>query len=175
MVLIFLKNDQQLYFSKKINLKLPFLLVSQHPVTTEYEHAEKHFLNTLNAELSYQSVLENGQIAIYGPPIYGLAGGMTIGSTDNDVHQFLISNIYGFSCIYLQRSYIENFVGLTLSNISTNASTNGISTNYNFRTYSQKLGLYSKENSDRIRKLSTSRISLLKNQQHLKRIICKNI
>ena len=119
-------------------------------------------LNTLNAELSYQSVLENGQIAIYGPPIYGLAGGMTIGSTDNDVHQFLISNIYGFSCIYLQRSYIENFVGLTLSNISTNASTNGISTNYNFRTYSQKLGLYSKENSDRIRKLSTSRISLLK-------------
>jgi UDP-hydrolysing UDP-N-acetyl-D-glucosamine 2-epimerase len=32
-----------------LDLKLPFLLVSQHPVTTEYEHAEKHFLNTLNA------------------------------------------------------------------------------------------------------------------------------
>jgi UDP-hydrolysing UDP-N-acetyl-D-glucosamine 2-epimerase len=32
-----------------LDLKKPFLLVSQHPVTTEYEEAEKHFLNTLKA------------------------------------------------------------------------------------------------------------------------------
>ena len=32
-----------------IDLKKPFLIVSQHPVTTEYENTEKHFLNTLRA------------------------------------------------------------------------------------------------------------------------------
>lgn len=32
-----------------IDLTKPFLIVSQHPVTTEYENAEKHFLNTLKA------------------------------------------------------------------------------------------------------------------------------
>lgn len=32
-----------------LDLKKPFLLVSQHPVTTEYEDSEKHFLNTLKA------------------------------------------------------------------------------------------------------------------------------
>jgi UDP-hydrolysing UDP-N-acetyl-D-glucosamine 2-epimerase len=32
-----------------INLKKPFLLVSQHPVTSEYDKTDSHFLNTLRA------------------------------------------------------------------------------------------------------------------------------
>lgn len=32
-----------------IDLNKPFLMVSQHPVTTEYEYIEKHFLNTIKA------------------------------------------------------------------------------------------------------------------------------
>jgi len=119
-------------------------------------------INTITAETSYQSVLENGQISIYGPPICGLAGGLTIGLTDNDIHTFFTQNVYGFACAVLPKNYIDNYTGLILSSISTNGSVNGVSTNYNFRTYSQKLGIYSKENADRIKQFSTSRISLLK-------------
>ena len=32
-----------------IDLQKPFLLISQHPVTTEYDKTAKHFLNTLKA------------------------------------------------------------------------------------------------------------------------------
>jgi hypothetical protein len=119
-------------------------------------------LNTMSSELSYQPILENGQVSVYGPPLFGLGGGMVLGVTDNDVHASLISKVYGFNCVSLQKNYIDNYMGLTLSNISTYASTNGVSTNYSFRTYSQKLGIYSKENAERIKRFSTSRISLFK-------------
>jgi hypothetical protein len=119
-------------------------------------------LNTLSAELSYQSILENGQVSVYGPPLFGLGGSMMMGVTDSDIHNLLGANIYGFNCLYLNKAYIESYAGLTLSNISTYGSTNGVSTNYSFRTYSQKLGIYSKENADRIKQFSTSRISLMK-------------
>ena len=48
--------------------------------------------------------------------------------------------------------------GPIITNIQTNIGQGGISTTYSFRTYTRKLGLFNKENSDRIKKLAADNI-----------------
>jgi hypothetical protein len=58
---------------------------------------------------------------------------------------------------------IKSPPGPIISNIQCSIGQNGISTSYNFRTYTRKIGLFNKEESDRIKKISS--INLKRNKQ----------
>jgi len=118
--------------------------------------------NTIESENSFQTVLENGQLSIAGPPIFGLCGNYITGVTDSDVYGINLRNFYGYSYETISSKISNSYYGLVLSNLSLNVSANNVTTNYSFRTYSPKLGLYNKENSDRIKQFTLSRINLAK-------------
>lgn len=63
--------------------------------------------------------------------------------------------IYKTIAIALDSSYNS---GPIITNIQTNIGQGGISTTYSFRTYTRKLGLFNKENSDRIKKMAADNI-----------------
>jgi len=126
-------------------------------------------INDILTNVSYQTKLEQGSLSIASLPLFGLAGNMTVGVTDNDWHRLETGTFLGFKYNYLvypfnNPSKINNlsYNGITISNININVSNNNLSTTYSFRTYSPKLGLFNKENSDRIKEFSNSRLSLAK-------------
>jgi len=136
-------------------------------------------LGKIASEATFQTVMENGQISVFGAPIFGLAGGLQIGLTDNDVHEIINQTFSTTQYITAQQSNPNTYIGLVISSINMSISPNNVSTNYSFRTYSQKLGLYSKENADRLRQFSSSRIAFAKKiadaQQEFERKITNEI
>ena len=119
-------------------------------------------LNTMKSELSYQTVVENGRISANGLPLFGIAGGFKQGITDNAAHQSIYNTYYDIICLNAVDRTESSYIGFVLSGISINVGSSDVTTNYNFSTYSPKLGLYNKENADRIKQIATSRISLYK-------------
>jgi hypothetical protein len=136
-------------------------------------------LSKIASEATFQTVMENGQVSVFGVPIFGLGGGLQIGVTDNDAHTFVIQTFSTTSYITAQQSNPGSYAGLVISSINISISPNNVSTNYSFRTYSQKLGLYNKENADRLRQFSSSRIAFAKKiadaQQEFERKIVNEI
>lgn len=123
--------------------------------------------------ISYQTRLEQGSISIASLPLFGLAGNMdfNFNLTDSDTHTAINDTFMGLG--YSRLVYCpndtnsppnrspDNYNGLVISNMGINLS-NTISTTYNFRTYSPKLGLFNKENSDRLKEFSSSVLSFNK-------------
>ena len=131
---------------------------------------------------TYQGVLEQGQLTIAGPPMFGLGGELGIenppvnrvlsstqilinGAIYNTVvkhidyidYKFVSStnlsyNIIGASALILPS------LGPVISNINISTS-DTMTTSYSFKTYSPKIGLYNKENSDRLKQYASDRLS----------------
>lgn len=123
---------------------------------------DKVVLAKIASEATFQTVMENGQVSINGTPIFGMSGGLQIGVTDNDAHELDYQTFSTTSYMIAKKNIPSTYVGLVISSINMNVSANNVSTGYTFRTFSQKLGLYSKENADRLRQFSASRISFAK-------------
>lgn len=143
-------------------------------------YLDQAVLNKMAAEATFQTVMENGQISIFGTPVFGMSGGLQPHLTDNDAHNIENQRFSNVSYIIApKKTYSESYAGLVISSINTSISPNNVSTNYTFRTFSQKLGLYNKENADRLRKFSSSRISFAKKiadaQQEFERKITSQI
>ena len=67
-----------------------------------------------------------------------------------------------YSVLIIETDNNNAFLGPVISNMSMNVGTNGINTNYSFRTFSKKTGIYNKENVDRIKKQNSNNIKFNK-------------
>jgi hypothetical protein len=104
--------------------------------------------------LTYQTRLEQGSLSVASLPIFGLAGNLSIQQTDSDFHTLNNTNTF----LGYEYSTIDapSYNGLVISSLNISVSSNTLSTSYTFRTYSPKLGLFSKENSDRVKNFTNS-------------------
>jgi hypothetical protein len=83
-------------------------------------------------DVNYQQTTEQGSIQVPGAILLNLAG-----KAFNLGHALASSN--------------DGFGGPIISSIQVQVGEGGITTNYNMRTYTRKLGFYNKENADRIK------------------------
>jgi hypothetical protein len=65
------------------------------------------------------------------------------------------TQIVTYNCFGIDSSTLYNTVGPIITNIQVNIGPQGITTTYSFRTYTKKLGLFNKENSDRLKFMFT--------------------
>jgi hypothetical protein len=91
-------------------------------------------MSTIADEVNYTQVVEKGNITLAGFALFNAN-----------------STMYGLGDILTNSAAGTN--GPLLNSISVNISENGISTSYDFRTYSRKIGFFNKENSDRIKRV----------------------
>lgn len=85
-------------------------------------------------DVNYQQITEQGSIQVPGALLTSLQG------TAFNLGSALIGEN-------------QTFGGPIVSSIQVQVGEGGITTNYNFRTYTRKLGFYNKENSDRIKEI----------------------
>jgi len=131
----------------------------------------------LNADVNYQTVLENGTISIVGPPLFGLGGVFHNDPSRNVSDAFKFDNgwyrpYYApykffdtkrdgyrelvYDCIKLVHREV-NSAGPLISSMNIQVGSDGITTSYRFQTYNPKTGLYSKNYEDAIRQMSVDR------------------
>lgn len=112
--------------------------------------------------LSYQTRLEQGSISLGSLPVFGLAGNLTLKTTDSDWHGLRQDTFLGFPYHYLIYPFDNggtrspDYNGLAISSLNISVSSSNINTTYSFRTYSPKLGLFNKENADRVKEFANS-------------------
>lgn len=110
---------------------------------------DREIINEIDSRATYQLETETGRLTINGMPIFNMAAGLQIKTLDADLY-----NVYNRMFMYytyhtLETTTISSYAGLTLSTINTSVSDRLITTSYDFSTYSPRLGIYSKEFSDR--------------------------
>ena len=141
---------------------------------------DKAILLEINKVATYQGVLEQGQLTIAGPPIFGIGGEFGMEGTKRVLTstQILINGTI-YDTKIRKISYIDYKIttstnlsydilfadtlvlpslGPVISNINISTS-DTITTSYSFKTYSPKIGLYNKENSDRLKQYASDRLS----------------
>jgi hypothetical protein len=131
---------------------------------------------SMNSDINYQNILENGRISIVGPPVFGIGGIFNITNFinislyknnnnyiifDNNYYELYQNTVISFIDVatggvihnYRNISLGQNNYGSSplVSNISIQTSDNGIKTSYSFQTYSPKTGLFNKQFSDNIK------------------------
>ena len=133
---------------------------------------DRKILYEISSRTSFQTRSESGEFTIAGFPIFSMGGNLRIKKTDQDINTRVVKNWFSFPyhALTFATGYedLSNYSGLTLSDIRLSVGGGGISTTYSFRTYSAKRGLYSKENSDRLKQLSTDSLSVAKKINNVK-------
>lgn len=130
---------------------------------------------SMNSDINYQSIIENGRVSIVGPPIFSIGGTFSyeniqevnnyrINSNyliyDNNYYEIVNTGILYVDIpnkntinynipVLQQNSYGSSAI---ISNISIQQSIDGIRTSYSFQTYNPKTGLFNKQISDNIKK-----------------------
>lgn len=131
----------------------------------------------LNADVNYQTILENGTISIVGPPLFGLGGIFHNDPSRNVSGAFKFDNgwykpYYApykffdtkrdgyrelvYECIKLVHREVGS-AGPLISSMNIQVSSDGITTSYRFQTYNPKTGLYSKNYEDALRQMAVDR------------------
>jgi hypothetical protein len=98
------------------------------------DNLDASVMSQIKDDINYQQITEEGSIGIAGFVL-----------TAND------GNSYGLGDSL--RSSASNLQGPIISNMNVRIGEGGITTDYNFRTYSRKIGFFNKENADRIQAL----------------------
>lgn len=142
---------------------------------------------SMNVDVNYQSIIENGRVSIVGPPIFGIGGAFSyervssVNSYRGNAAYIVYDNSFysktNYSVVFIdnnnsspspisyqtvqlqQQSY---GVSALISNISIQTSSDGIRTSYSFQTYSPKTGLFNKEFSDNIKKQNSQALKFNK-------------
>jgi hypothetical protein len=140
-------------------------------------YLDKIISYSMNVDVNYQNIIENGRVSILGPPIFGIGGVFSyerfsvLGSYrtnngfvvyDNNYYENQNDNIIfidanstnnPISSYRIKRLKQETYGSSALiSNISIQTSSEGIKTTYSFQTYNPKTGLFNKQISDNIKK-----------------------
>lgn len=140
---------------------------------------DKAILYELNNKISYQTRLDSGDITIAGPPVFSMGGNLILKKIDEDINipikKYWMNMEYNTLAFAPAYSALNNYAGLAISDMSLSVSSNSITTRYGFRTYSAKRGLFSKENSDRIKLLATQRISMAKKIQDIQSSLSESV
>jgi len=131
---------------------------------------------SMNSDINYQNILENGRVSIVGSPVFGIGGifnfvNFTNTSAyrsnngyvvfDNNYYELNTNGNISFvdisnnNTIYRYRNVFlgQNNYGSSplVSNISIQTSENGVKTSYSFQTYNPRTGLFNKQFSDNIK------------------------
>lgn len=123
---------------------------------------DREIINQIDAKATYQMQLENGTLVTYGMPMFNMSAGLQIKTLDSDVYGFYNRMYMNYVYHTVETSrFFTSYAGLTLTNISTSVADRSITTSYRFTTYSPKLGLFSKEITDRNQLAGKLRISFL--------------
>jgi hypothetical protein len=116
-----------------------------------------------NLNLSYQTPTTGSRIyvqSVYSPSVLvdlTYAGGGLVYNPNSNT-----DTIFNYTIIDLRQN--ANYLpGPIISSIQTSIGQQGISTTYNFRTYTRKIGLFNKEENDRIKKIA--KINIQRNKQ----------
>jgi hypothetical protein len=121
---------------------------------------DREIINQIDSNATYQSVIEDGTITTYGLPLFSMSCGPQIRQTDSQTHTLFDKQFMGFWYHTITGVQWIGYAGLALSNIGVSVSDREIITTYKFLTYTQKLGLYSKEITERNKLIATNRIAL---------------
>jgi len=121
---------------------------------------DQEILNQIDFKTSYQTQLERGTLVTAGMPIFNMSAGLNIRTIDSDVYSIYNSYFMNYNYLSIQTLNITNYAGLVLQGVSTSVSDRDISTTYQFDTYSAKLGMFSKEITDRNKLSSKIRIEV---------------
>jgi len=136
---------------------------------------DREIINQIETKTSYQIHLENGTLVTHGMPMFNMSAGLRIKTLDSDVYGFYNRMFMNYTYHTLQTRNFLTYSGLTLTNISTSVSDRSINTTYKFQTYSPKLGIYSKEISDRNKLSAKTKISFLSQVGAQRREINSNL
>lgn len=121
---------------------------------------DREIVNQINSNATYQSVIEDGSITTYGLPLFSMSCGPQIKTTDSQTHTPIDKTFMGWKYHTISGIKWSGYAGLALSNMGVSVSDREIITTYRFLTYTQRLGLYSKEITERNKLIATNRIAL---------------
>lgn len=138
-------------------------------------YLDKVISYSMNVDINYQNIIENGRVSIAGPPIFGIGGAFSYDRITNR-NLYSTNNNYTIydNSYYLNSGIVISFIDIPnnitqryttkilhqesygtsalISNISIQTSNDGMKTSYSFQTYNPKTGLFNKEISDNIKK-----------------------
>jgi hypothetical protein len=120
---------------------------------------DREIINQIDAKASYQVSLENGTIVTAGLPIFDLSGNLTLKTLEYDYYTPSYGMFMYFVYSVLLHPDFTKYGGLALSSLQISVNETSITTTYKFDTYTPKLGLFSKEFSDRNKLISTLKIA----------------
>jgi hypothetical protein len=136
---------------------------------------DREIINQIDTNATYQGVIEDGTITTYGLPLFSMSCGLQIRQTDSQTHYVYPSSFMGWKYSTITGIQWTAYAGLALSNIGVSVSDREIITTYKFQTYNQKLGIYSKEISERNKLMTTNRIGLNAEIGKIKRELTQKI
>jgi len=138
-------------------------------------YLDKVISYSMNVDVNYQNIIENGRVSIAGPPIFGIGGAFSYNRITN-TNSYRNNNSFTVydNSYYVNSGIVIDFIDIPnnitrnyntkilmqesygssalISNISIQTSSDGMKTSYSFQTYSPKTGLFNKEISDNIKK-----------------------
>jgi hypothetical protein len=140
---------------------------------TPWEYGGMSFLDKvaiydLEESTSYQVLQEKGSVKIVGPPIFTVGGHFADTLSNSLSSPYIVvmegitsNNAYTYNILYLKDIDTSAFGGYPfIQSISLSVGSEGVNTTYNLGTYNPKHGIYNKERTDQLRKISKNIIDL---------------